>query len=66
MTTRSRAATAFLSSLAIAATTIVVPGSLGSPKPPTNGGNGGGSSGQCTGSPVDRPASCNSATTKGP
>ena len=35
-------------------------------KPPTNGGNGAGSSGQCTGNPDDRPASCNSATNKGP
>lgn len=26
--------------------------------PPTNGGNGGGQSGQCTGNPADRPASC--------
>jgi hypothetical protein len=25
------------------------------PSPPTNGGNGGGSSGQCTGSAQDRP-----------
>ena len=36
------------------------------PAPPTNGGNGAGSSGQCTGNPDDRPASCNSATDKGP
>ena len=35
-------------------------------KAPTNGGNGAGKSGQCTGNPTDRPASCNSATTKGP
>jgi hypothetical protein len=26
--------------------------------PPTNGGNGAGHSGQCTGNPDDRPASC--------
>jgi len=26
--------------------------------PPTNGGNGAGSSGQCTGNPDDRPSSC--------
>jgi hypothetical protein len=26
--------------------------------PPTNGGNGGGQSGQCTGDPDGRPASC--------
>ena len=30
------------------------------PTPPTNGGNGGGSSGQCTGPQDDRPASCKS------
>jgi hypothetical protein len=29
-----------------------------SPKPPTNGGNGAGSSGQCTGNPDLRPAVC--------
>ena len=29
-----------------------------SPKPPTNGGNGAGQSGQCTGNPADRPAVC--------
>jgi hypothetical protein len=27
-------------------------------KPPTNGGNGAGQSGQCTGNPADRPAVC--------
>jgi hypothetical protein len=26
--------------------------------PPTNGGNGAGHSGQCTGNPADRPAVC--------
>jgi hypothetical protein len=31
---------------------------FGNPPPPTNGGNGAGSSGQCTGNPDDRPASC--------
>jgi hypothetical protein len=28
------------------------------PQPPTNGGNGAGQSGQCTGNPDSRPASC--------
>lgn len=28
------------------------------PAPPTNGGNGAGQSGQCTGNPADRPAVC--------
>ena len=30
------------------------------PSPPTNGGNGAGHSGQCTGPQADRPASCQS------
>jgi hypothetical protein len=30
------------------------------PSPPTNGGNGAGMSGQCTGPQDDRPASCKS------
>jgi hypothetical protein len=30
----------------------------GDPSPPTNGGNGAGQSGQCTGPREDRPASC--------
>ena len=66
MSRTRRRATATLAGLALFATSVVVPASLGSPSSPTNGGNGGGKSGQCTGSPVDRPASCNSATTKGP
>jgi hypothetical protein len=31
------------------------------PKPPTNGGNGAGQSGQCTGAASERPASCQSS-----
>lgn len=30
------------------------------PSPPTNGGNGGGKSGQCTGPNAERPQSCKS------
>ena len=30
------------------------------PSPPTNGGNGAGHSGQCTGPQADRPSSCQS------
>jgi hypothetical protein len=30
------------------------------PSPPTNGGNGAGKSGQCTGAASERPASCQS------
>jgi hypothetical protein len=33
---------------------------FGDPSPPTNGGNGAGQSGQCTGPAADRPASCKS------
>jgi hypothetical protein len=32
------------------------------PSPPTNGGNGAGQSGQCTGAAADRPTSCQSPT----
>jgi hypothetical protein len=31
---------------------------FGNPDPPTNGGNGGGQSGQCTGPASERPAVC--------
>jgi hypothetical protein len=31
---------------------------LANPMAPTNGGNGAGQSGQCTGNPADRPAVC--------
>ena len=42
-------------------TTVAVAGSVfANPSPPTNGGNGGGSSGQCTGSAATRPTSCQS------
>jgi hypothetical protein len=47
-------------------TTILASLMLGSiaayadPTPPTNGGNGAGQSGQCTGAAADRPASCQS------
>ena len=36
------------------------PASMASPSPPTNGGNGAGHSGQCTGANADRPSSCQS------
>jgi hypothetical protein len=49
-----------------AAVVLVVSGAISSlatpawanPQPPTNGGNGAGQSGQCTGDPNDRPAVC--------
>jgi hypothetical protein len=36
----------------------LTPTALANPSPPTNGGNGAGHSGQCTGNPDDRPAVC--------
>jgi hypothetical protein len=60
MTRTRRRMTALLATLALAATSVIVPASLGNPKPPTNGGNGAGQSGQCTGAAADRPASCQS------
>ncbi len=38
----------------------LTPAASASPSPPTNGGNGAGHSGQCTGPQDDRPASCQS------
>jgi hypothetical protein len=38
----------------------LVPSAWASPSPPTNGGNGAGQSGQCTGAQDDRPAACKS------
>jgi hypothetical protein len=34
---------------------VTAPGAFAAPSPPTNGGNGGGSSGQCTGPAQERP-----------
>jgi hypothetical protein len=47
--------------ISLLATAFLIGGaaiSMANPSPPTNGGNGGGQSGQCTGSPADRPAVC--------
>ena len=41
-------AAVLLASLMLIATSVVVPGSIANPSPPTNGGNGAGQSGQCT------------------
>lgn len=46
------AALAAVFTLALAGTAFA------SPQPPTEGGNGAGSSGQCTANPDDRPSSC--------
>lgn len=42
--------------LALGGSTLVT----ANPSPPTNGGNGAGQSGQCTGAQDDRPSSCKS------
>jgi hypothetical protein len=48
-------------SLAAAAVCVgLVPAAWAEPNPPTQGGNGAGQSGQCTGPQADRPASCQS------
>jgi hypothetical protein len=39
---------------------IAAPVVSANPSPPTNGGNGAGQSGQCTGKAADRPTSCQS------
>jgi hypothetical protein len=47
---------------ALAAASLLAFGSIAaaSPDPPTNGGNGAGQSGQCTGPQAERPSSCQS------
>jgi hypothetical protein len=47
-----------LSTAALAVTAVPFAGA--SPSPPTEGGNGAGKSGQCTGPNADRPQSCKS------
>lgn len=56
---RMRRSIAVLLSVAAFAVALT-PVASGSPSPPTNGGNGGGKSGQCTGPNDDRPSSCKS------
>lgn len=58
--TRTRKSLAIaLSGMALAAT-AGTPLAMANPSPPTNGGNGAGKSGQCTGPNADRPSSCKS------
>jgi hypothetical protein len=45
---------------AAALTVALTPVATANPSPPTNGGNGAGQSGQCTGKNSERPASCQS------
>jgi hypothetical protein len=47
-----------LSTMALAVTSVPFAGA--NPSPPTEGGNGAGKSGQCTGPNADRPSSCKS------
>ena len=42
------------------ALSALAPAAFANPSPPTNGGNGAGQSGQCTGKASERPASCQS------
>ncbi len=58
MTRMRRAMAALLSTAALAV--ALAPVATANPSPPTNGGNGAGKSGQCTGPNADRPASCKS------
>ena len=44
----------------IASLALTAAPAFADPAPPTNGGNGAGQSGQCTGAAADRPASCKS------
>jgi len=50
----------FASMLAGLALALTLSPAFGNPSPPTNGGNGAGQSGQCTGPADERPASCKS------
>ncbi|HEV8191689.1 MAG TPA: hypothetical protein VGP82_09425 [Ktedonobacterales bacterium] len=47
--------------LAVLMALAVAGQALAAPAPPTNGGNGAGQSGQCTGPAAERPASCQSS-----
>ena len=58
-TVRGKAALG-LTSLCLAGAALVGSLATAAPSPPTNGGNGAGKSGQCTGPASERPASCQS------
>ena len=58
MTSTRKFLAVLVASAALAVTTAPIAGA--NPSPPTNGGNGAGHSGQCTGKAADRPASCQS------
>jgi hypothetical protein len=52
--------TVFASMVAGLVLALTIGTGFADPSPPTNGGNGAGQSGQCTGPQADRPASCQS------
>jgi hypothetical protein len=56
---RRRLAAAAAASTAAIVMGVVTP-AFANPSPPTNGGNGAGQSGQCTGPASERPTSCQS------
>ena len=59
MTARNKGLAGLATTMLIAAA-VVGPSSFATPKAPTNGGNGAGSSGNCTGAAGERPTSCQS------
>jgi hypothetical protein len=56
MTPMRKRVGAFLAASALIA--ALAPSAMGAASPPTNGGNGAGQSGQCTGPPAERPPVC--------
>lgn len=58
--TRSFARRASAAGLAAAGLLTIAGPAFANPSPPTNGGNGAGQSGQCTGPAAERPTSCQS------
>jgi Spy/CpxP family protein refolding chaperone len=58
VTTMTKARIAVVGIALFAMSIISIAAALADAQPPTNGGNGGGQSGQCTGNPDGRPASC--------
>jgi hypothetical protein len=59
MTARNKGFAGLATTMLIA-TAVVGPSSFAAPSPPTNGGNGAGQSGNCTGAAGERPTSCQS------
>jgi hypothetical protein len=57
VTTRHKKGLAGLAATMLIGAAVAGPSGFANPSPPTNGGNGGGKSGQCTGAAQDRPGS---------